>query len=132
MRADVLVFFAALLFRAELFFAELLAFADADLSPERLDRVKKHLEGCGPCAQQVKALAELIGDIVAPLGDVRFDVDEHAPASQFVKDQVEFKISKSVFHYHLKRGFPADLTDLDRKQPLAEENPTSRQEVRQA
>ncbi|HKQ70606.1 MAG TPA: zf-HC2 domain-containing protein [Polyangiaceae bacterium] len=57
--------------------AELLAFADADLSPERLERVEKHLERCGACAKQAAALSELIGDLASPLAQPRFDVAEH-------------------------------------------------------
>ena len=57
--------------------AELLAFADADLTPERLARVKMHLERCGACAQQIEVLSGLIGDVAAPLAQPKFDVAEH-------------------------------------------------------
>jgi hypothetical protein len=63
---------------------------------------------------------------------LRLDVDGHTLTAQLVLAKINFEIRKSVFHYHLKRGLSADLADLDRKQPLAEEKPTSRQEVRQA
>jgi hypothetical protein len=57
--------------------AELLAFVDADLTPERLERVKMHLERCGACAQQIEVLSGLIGDVAAPLAQPKFDVAEH-------------------------------------------------------
>jgi hypothetical protein len=60
--------------------AELLAFADADLSPEQLQRVEAHLEVCSACAQEVMALTQLIGDIAAPLGAAELDVQQHVAA----------------------------------------------------
>jgi hypothetical protein len=45
----------------------MLAFVDADLSPEQLNRVQEHLDRCGPCARQVSALTEMIHDVAAPL-----------------------------------------------------------------
>ncbi len=46
---------------------ELLSFVDADLSPEQLARVEKHLEVCSACAKQVMALTSLVEDLAAPL-----------------------------------------------------------------
>lgn len=59
---------------------ELLAFADADLSPERLQRVERHLELCSHCAGQVLALSRLIEDVAAPLAPAELDVGEHVAA----------------------------------------------------
>jgi hypothetical protein len=56
---------------------ELLAFADADLSPEQLGRIEKHLELCGSCAKQVMAVHSLIDDLAAPLVAPRLDMAEH-------------------------------------------------------
>lgn len=60
--------------------AELLAFADADLPPEKLRQLEKHLETCGVCAKQVMALSELIADVAAPVAASSFDAAEHAAA----------------------------------------------------
>jgi hypothetical protein len=46
---------------------ELLSFVDADLSPEQLARVEKHLEACSACAKKVMALTSLVRDVAAPL-----------------------------------------------------------------
>lgn len=59
---------------------ELLAFADADLSPEQLQRVERHLELCRDCARQVVALSRLIEDIATPLAPAELDVGEHVAA----------------------------------------------------
>jgi anti-sigma factor RsiW len=59
---------------------ELLAFADADLSPEKLERVEQHLEVCSSCARQVVALTRLIEDIAAPLAPADQDLGEHVAA----------------------------------------------------
>ena len=56
---------------------ELLAFADADLSPEQLQRVEQHLEVCSSCARQVVGLSRLIEDIAAPLAPADQDIGEH-------------------------------------------------------
>ena len=56
---------------------ELLAFADADLSPEKLERVEQHLEVCSSCARRVVALTRLIEDIAAPLAPADQDLGEH-------------------------------------------------------
>ena len=59
---------------------ELLAFADADLSPEQLQRVEQHLEVCSSCARQVVALSRLVEDIAAPLAPAEQDLSEHVAA----------------------------------------------------
>ncbi len=46
---------------------ELLSFVDADLPPEQLARIEKHLELCSACAKQVMALSTLVADIAVPL-----------------------------------------------------------------
>jgi hypothetical protein len=46
---------------------ELLSFVDADLPPEQLARVEKHLEVCSACAKQVMTLSSLVEDLGAPL-----------------------------------------------------------------
>jgi anti-sigma factor RsiW len=56
---------------------ELLRFIDMDLLPEQLERVERHLESCGPCSKQVRALRELVADVAAPIPDTDFDVGEH-------------------------------------------------------
>jgi len=60
--------------------ADLLAFADADLPPEKLQQLEKHLEICGVCAKTVMALSELSEDVAAPLKAPAFDATEHARA----------------------------------------------------
>ncbi len=57
--------------------AELLSFADADLSPEQLERIERHLEDCGACAKQVAALRQLLADVAAPLPQPPLDIAEH-------------------------------------------------------
>jgi len=57
--------------------AELLSFADADLSPEQLTRVEKHLELCSSCARRVIGLHELIADIAAPIAQPPLDMTAH-------------------------------------------------------
>ncbi len=59
---------------------ELLAFADADLSPEQLQRVERHLEGCSPCAEHVMELTRLMSELAAPVTPASFDVTEHVEA----------------------------------------------------
>jgi hypothetical protein len=56
---------------------ELLRFADADLSPEQLRRLEKHLEVCGTCAKQVMALNELCADVAAEVPAPAWNVAEH-------------------------------------------------------
>jgi hypothetical protein len=57
---------------------ELLSFVDADLSPEQLARVEKHLEVCSTCAKQVMTLSGLVEDLGAPLrADPPLDVALH-------------------------------------------------------
>lgn len=56
---------------------ELLRFVDVDLLPERLERIERHLEGCGHCEKQVRALRELIADVAAPIPEGDLDVREH-------------------------------------------------------
>lgn len=56
---------------------ELLAFADNDLSPERLGRIEKHLELCSSCSKQVMAIHSMIEDVAAPLAAPRLDMAEH-------------------------------------------------------
>lgn len=58
--------------------ADLLAFADADLPPEKLRQLEKHLETCGVCASKALALSELIDDVAAPVAALPFDAAEHA------------------------------------------------------
>lgn len=60
--------------------AELLAFADNDLPPEKLQQLEKHLETCGVCAKQVMALSQLAEDVAAPVAAPPFDAAEHAAA----------------------------------------------------
>ncbi len=57
--------------------AELLSFADADLPPEQLRRVERHLELCSACAKRSMAISALIEDIAAPVLQPHFDVAEH-------------------------------------------------------
>jgi hypothetical protein len=57
--------------------AELISFVDADLSPEQLSRIEKHLETCSSCAKQVIALTTLVEDVGAPLAAPPLDVTEH-------------------------------------------------------
>jgi hypothetical protein len=56
---------------------ELLSFADADLPPEQLERIQRHLERCGACDEAVAGLRELIDDVAAPLPSAPVDVAEH-------------------------------------------------------
>lgn len=57
--------------------AELVSFVDADLPPEQLARVEKHLELCGSCAKRAMALSILMQDVAAPLPQPALDVGEH-------------------------------------------------------
>lgn len=57
---------------------ELLSFADADLPPERLERIETHLQRCAFCEKAVAELRELIEAVAAPVEPrARFDVPEH-------------------------------------------------------
>ena len=56
---------------------ELVSFVDADLSPEQLRRVEKHLETCGVCGARVMALSELASDVSAEVPQPDWDVAEH-------------------------------------------------------
>ncbi len=56
---------------------ELVSFADADLSPEQLRRVEKHLDACGICGARVVALSELQADVAAEVLGPDWDVAEH-------------------------------------------------------
>ena len=67
--------------------AELVSFADVDLSPEQLRRVEKHLEGCGICAARVVALSELHSDIAAEVPQPDWDVAEHVASVMGRLDQ---------------------------------------------
>ena len=60
--------------------AELLSFVDADLPPEQLAHIEKHLELCSACAKQVMALSTLVGDVAAPLPQQPLDVGAHVAA----------------------------------------------------
>lgn len=60
--------------------AEQFSFADADLPPEQLRRVEKHLELCSSCARQVIALQRLISDIAAPVASPPLDLTAHVGA----------------------------------------------------
>src|SRR4051812_11252430 len=46
--------------------AELSSFVDANLPPEQLARIEKHLELCSACPREVRALSTLISDTAAP------------------------------------------------------------------
>jgi hypothetical protein len=64
--------------------AELVAFADADLTPERLNRIAHHLKQCSACAKVVASLKLLMEDVAAlapesgkPGSPTQLDVSEH-------------------------------------------------------
>jgi hypothetical protein len=78
--------------------AELLAFADADLSPEQLRRVEVHLEVCRTCSKQVISLSTVLEDLAAAVGPP-LDVAEHV-ASVMKRLDSRGKRSKSA-----KRAF---------------------------
>jgi hypothetical protein len=59
---------------------ELISFADADLPPEQLTRIEKHLELCSSCAKEVVALTELSADLASPPPAPPLDVAEHVAA----------------------------------------------------
>jgi hypothetical protein len=60
---------------------ELLSFVDADLPPEQLARIEKHLELCSACAKEVMAFSALAADIAAPLPlELPFDAAAHVAA----------------------------------------------------
>lgn len=56
---------------------ELLSFVDADLPPERLERIERHVKACAVCENSVGELRGLIVDVAAPVALARFDVSEH-------------------------------------------------------
>jgi hypothetical protein len=56
---------------------ELLSFADADLPPEQLERIQRHLERCRACDEAVARLRELIDAVAAPLPGAPLDLAEH-------------------------------------------------------
>lgn len=66
---------------------ELVSFADADLSPEQLRRVEKHLEICGVCGARVLSLSELQADVAAELPGPDWDVAEHVASVMGRLDQ---------------------------------------------
>jgi hypothetical protein len=69
---------------------ELLSFVDADLSPEQLARVEKHLEVCSACAKQVMTLSGLVEDLGAPLrAEPPLDVALHVAS---VMDRLDSRV----------------------------------------
>jgi hypothetical protein len=71
---------------------ELLSFVDADLSPEQLARVEKHLEVCSTCAKQVMTLSSLVADLGAPLAaEPPLDVALHVAG---VMDRLDSRVTK--------------------------------------
>jgi hypothetical protein len=69
---------------------ELLSFVDADLSPEQLARVEKHLEVCSACAKQVMTLSSLVADLGAPLStEPPLDVALHVAS---VMDRLDSRV----------------------------------------
>jgi hypothetical protein len=56
---------------------ELLSFVDADLPPEQLGRIERHLELCSACAKRAITLSELVADVAALPAAERLDVDVH-------------------------------------------------------
>jgi hypothetical protein len=56
---------------------ELLSFVDADLPPEQLGRIERHLELCSACAKRAMAFSELIADVAALPPAERLDVGAH-------------------------------------------------------
>jgi hypothetical protein len=66
---------------------ELLSFVDADLSPEQLARVEKHLEVCSACAKIVMTLSSLVEDVGAPLrAEPPLDVGLHVASVMSVSE----------------------------------------------
>ncbi|MFZ5890863.1 MAG: anti-sigma factor family protein [Myxococcota bacterium] len=57
--------------------AELVSFVDADLSPEQLERIERHLGICSACRDAAAGLKQLISDVAAPLPQPTFDVAQH-------------------------------------------------------
>lgn len=57
--------------------AELLSFADADLTPEQLHRVERHAAACARCSHELAVLKRLIGDLGAPVAGAPLDVANH-------------------------------------------------------
>ncbi len=55
---------------------ELLSFIDADLPPEQLARIERHLDGCASCARQIQSLREVV-DGIASTGQGELDVERH-------------------------------------------------------
>lgn len=71
---------------------ELLSFVDADLSPEQLARVEKHLEVCSACAKQVMTLSSLVEDLGAPLAaEPPLDVALHVAG---VMDRLDSRVTE--------------------------------------
>jgi hypothetical protein len=71
---------------------ELLSFVDADLSPEQLARVEKHLEVCSACAKRVMALTSLVQDLGAPLpAEPPLDVALHVAG---VMDRLDSRVTQ--------------------------------------
>ena len=71
---------------------ELLSFVDADLSPEQLARVEKHLEVCSACAKQVMTLSSLVADLGAPLSAAPpLDVALHVAS---VMDRLDSRVTE--------------------------------------
>lgn len=57
--------------------AELLAFVDDDLPPEKSKRIEAHFGQCSVCAKQAATLEELIADIGAKIPAADFDLNTH-------------------------------------------------------
>ena len=55
---------------------ELIRFVDADLSPERSDRVRKHLGQCATCTRQVQEVRSLV-EAIGATPEIEFDVRGH-------------------------------------------------------
>ena len=71
---------------------ELLSFVDADLSPEQLARIEKHLEVCSACAKVVMTLSSLVEDLGAPLSaEPPLDVALHVAS---VMDRLDSPVSE--------------------------------------
>jgi hypothetical protein len=56
---------------------KLLSFVDADLPPEQLERIERHVASCGSCAERVESLRTLIVDLGAKVPAADLDVDKH-------------------------------------------------------
>lgn len=81
---------------------ELLSFVDADLSPEQLARVEKHLEVCSACAKVVMTLSSLIEDVGAPLrAEPPLDVGLHVAS---VMSRLDSRVSEPRWSAWLSWG----------------------------